>query len=47
VTFLKDQIIGDIYEGFFLGAYSAAATQGMMSSTYATRMVVVKKWLRG
>ena len=43
VPFLKDQIIGDIYEGFFLGAYSAAGTQGMMSSTYATRIVVVKK----
>ena len=43
MTFLKDQIIGDIYEGFFLGAYSAAGTQGMMSSAYATRMVVVKK----
>ena len=28
---------------FFLGAYSAAGMQGMMSSTYATRMVAVKK----
>ena len=28
---------------FFLGAYSAAGRQGMMSSTYATRLVVVKK----
>ena len=43
MTFLRDQIIEDIYEGFFLGAYSAAGLQGMMSSTYATRMVVVKK----
>ena len=43
MTFLRDQIIGNIYEGFFLGAYSAAGMQGMMSSTYATRMVAVKK----
>ena len=43
MAFLRDQIIGDIYEGFFLGAYSAAGLQGMMSSTYATRMVAVIK----
>ena len=43
MTFLRDQIIGDIYEGFFLGAYSTAGLQGMMSSTYATRMVAVIK----
>ena len=28
---------------FFLGAYSAAGMQGMMSSTYATRVAAVKK----
>ena len=43
MAFLRDQIIGDIYEGFFLGAYIAAGMQGMMSSTYATRMVAVIK----
>ena len=43
MTFLRDQIIGDIYEGFFLGAVSAAGRQGMMSSTYATRLVAIKK----
>ena len=43
MTFLRVQIIGDICEGFFLGAYSAAGMQGMMSSTYATRMVAVIK----
>ncbi len=43
MTFLRDQIIGNIYEGFFLGAYSAAGMQGMMSSTYATRVAAVKK----
>ena len=31
---------------FFLGAYSAAGMQGMMSSTYATRMVAVKKMVQ-
>ena len=28
---------------FFLGAYSAAGMQGMMSSNYATRVAAVKK----